>query len=273
MSHPASHVRRPLIALLAIALTVSLSPLAAAHQESEDSDAAQLLDEVRGTLVGSAEPIIEMASDITSSSSFEPAAAARVVTSGRRSSGVVALTFDDGTNVPACRRIARTLRQRNAKGTFFINGNHIKNQPGTWRRVLKGMPVANHTRSHYNLTTQSDRVVTKQIRENEAVHERYLRKPMLKMLRPPYGAYDSRTLRIAGSLGYGRVVLWSVDTFDWKSSSSASEIAARAKGAPPGAVILMHCSRSATADALPSIIRHYKRRGIELAGLRKVLRR
>lgn len=251
-----SSTRRGLMGpALALILAVSIPSLAVAQGQPGDSMDLRSAETPPIVAQGLVEP-----------------AAARVVTSGRRSIGAVALTFDDGTNASACRKIANILRKRKSKGTFLINGNHIKYQPGKWRSILKGMPVANHTRSHYDLTTQSDRVVRKQIAENEALQERILRKPMLKMLRPPYGAYDSRTLRIAADLGYARVVLWSVDTFDWRSSSSANDIAVRAMGAPPGAVILMHCSRSATVRALPSIIRHYKRRGIELAGLRKVLR-
>jgi peptidoglycan/xylan/chitin deacetylase (PgdA/CDA1 family) len=269
---------------LAILFSASLTDLATAHGEAPGT--IGLTEPIEEAVAASLEPLADaMAMSLqptadalpsaprSASVAFMPAAPARVVTRGRTSIGAVALTFDDGINVSACRRIARTLRQRNAKATFFINGNHLKDQPAVWRKILRGMSVANHTRSHHDLTTVSDRVVSKQIRENEALHEKILGKSMLKMLRPPYGAYDSRTLRIAGQLGYGRVVLWSVDTYDWRSSTSASDIVRRATGASPGSVILMHCNRSATADALPAIIRHYKRRGIQVAGLRKVLRR
>lgn len=253
--------------IIAGLLAASL-PVASVAQD--EASLESMLDHVQQTIIEVATPAVELESTV----GLQPAVApARVVTRGRASIGAVALTFDDGFNVRACRRIADTLRKRKAKATFFINGNHLKAQPRKWRRILKGMPVANHTRSHPDLRYQSDLVVRKQINHNEIIHERILGKPMVKMLRPPYGAYDARTLRIAAELGYKRVVLWSHDTFDWRRTTSASEIAARAKGAPPGSVILMHCSRSATARALPSIIRHYKRRGIELAGLRKVLRR
>lgn len=271
---------------LAVLFSASLTNLASAHgdepgntgllepiEEVVSASLEPLADAMATTLEPTADALPSGRSRSAASVAFTPAAPARVVTRGRTSIGAVALTFDDGNNVSACRRIARTLRQRNSKATFFINGNHLKNQPAVWRKILRGMSVANHTRSHYDLTSVSDRVVTKQIRENEALHEKILGKSMLKMLRPPYGAYDSRTLRIAGQLGYGRVVLWSVDTYDWRSSTSASDIVRRATGASPGSVILMHCNRSATADALPAIIRHYKRRGIQIAGLRKVLRR
>ena len=199
------------------------------------------------------------------------AAQATITRSGPRSSGAVALTFDDGYNAAACGSIARTLRTHDAKGTFFINGNHLKLQPAKWRRILKGMPVGNHTRSHRDLRLASTRVVKKQIRENEALHERILGRPMLKVLRPPYGSHDRRVRLLAGQLGYKQTVLWSHDTRDWQASATVASIVSRATNARPGSIILMHCARSATARALPAIIRHYKARGVKLVGLGRLL--
>ena len=118
------------------------------------------------------------------------AANAKIVTSGSRYSGAVALTFDDGWNRSACSSIARTLRAYGATGTFFINGNHIRKAPAKWRRILRKQQVGNHTRSHLDLTLQSSAVVRRQIRVDEAIHERYLGRAMLKVFRPPYGASD-----------------------------------------------------------------------------------
>lgn len=195
----------------------------------------------------------------------------KIVRRGPRSSGAVALTFDDGYNAEACASIADTLRRHGAVGTFFINGQWIKGEPKRWRRILRGMEVANHTRSHRNLTKASTRVVVNQIRSNEAIHEQALGRPMLKVLRPPLGASGKRVARIAKQLGYEHVVLWSVDTGDWKRNAGAKRIVRAATGRAPGSIILLHCARDATAKALPGILRHYQRRGIEVAGLSTVV--
>ncbi len=120
------------------------------------------------------------------------------VTAGLRSTHAVALTFDDGYRRSACASIARTLRAYGATGTFFVNGVHLAAAPAAWRDILAGQQVGNHTRSHLRLTKQSDQVVRRQIARNEALHERILGRPMLKVLRPPYGAQDARVRRIAG---------------------------------------------------------------------------
>lgn len=193
------------------------------------------------------------------------------VSAGPRSTGAVALTFDDGYDRARCAAIAQTLRAYGATGTFFVNGNYLKEAPARWQQILGGQAIGNHTRSHRDLTLESDLVVRHQIAHNEALHERILGRPMLKVLRPPYGAHDTRVRRIAGELGYTHTVLWSVDSRDWRASATVRSIIARATGASPGSVILLHCGPSKTPRALPRIIRHYQARGIRLAGLDVVL--
>jgi len=174
-------------------------------------------------------------------------------------------------NRNVCAQIGRILRARGARGTFFINGTHLDRRPDRWRKILKGQAVANHTFSHVDLTRASSDTIASQVRWNEVVHERLLDRPMLKVLRPPYGAYDARVLTVAGRLGYHTTVLWNVDTFDWSPTASVSGVIARATGARAGSVILMHCNRQVTADALPAIIRHYRARGMRLIGLGALL--
>lgn len=198
-----------------------------------------------------------------------PAEAGRavVIRHGPRWSHGVALTFDDGWGEASCARIARILRRKGVTATFFINGVHLRAQPARWRRILKGFPVANHTVSHANLTTVSAGEVKRQILRDEKVHRMVLGRPLLKVLRPPYGAYNQRVLRIAGRLGYHYVLLWNRTAADTSPAATVRSIVRHTIGAPRGSVILMHCARSVTADALPAVIRSYKRRGIPLIGL------
>jgi peptidoglycan-N-acetylmuramic acid deacetylase len=195
------------------------------------------------------------------------ASGAKVVTQGPSGSTGVALTFDDGWSATSCERIAKTLRDTGATATFFINGTHLRAEPKRWRRILEGFPVANHTRSHPWLTRLPDSKVKGQIRTNAWIHHSVLGRPMLKLLRPPFGAYDDRVRTIARELRYRKIVLWSRSAADSSSKATVTSIIRRTTGAPPGSIILMHCGPSATADALPAIIRYYQRRGIKLVGL------
>jgi peptidoglycan/xylan/chitin deacetylase (PgdA/CDA1 family) len=198
-------------------------------------------------------------------------AEAEPISSAKRGSGAIALTFDDGWGEASCERITRTLRANGVSATFFINGVHLRAQPGFWRRILRGFPVGNHTVSHVDLAGQADSDVRRQIARNEAIHEHILGRPMLKVLRPPFGSQDARVRRIAGSLGYRYTVLWSRSAADTSTAATVSSIVRHATGAPSGAIILMHCAREVTADALPAIIRHYQARGIDMVGLDTLL--
>jgi peptidoglycan/xylan/chitin deacetylase (PgdA/CDA1 family) len=199
------------------------------------------------------------------------AAIAEVVRSAPRSTGAVALTFDDGWNRRACRQIANTLRERDVVGTFFINGYQLKQKPDAWRHILRGMPVGNHTRNHPNLVRHPNYIIRRQLETNERIHENILGRPMLKLFRPPYGSHNERVRRVAGRLGYRYTVLWNVQPHDWTPETTAKQIIRRATGARPGSIILLHCRYPTTVKALPAIIRHYKQRGIRLVGLDELL--
>jgi peptidoglycan/xylan/chitin deacetylase (PgdA/CDA1 family) len=199
------------------------------------------------------------------------ASEARLIYRVPHARGAVALTFDDGWGEANCERITRTLRANDVSATFFINGVHLNAQPAFWRRILRGFPVGNHTTSHFDLVTQPDSMVRQQIARNEAIHERILGRPMLKVLRPPYGSQDARVRRIAGSLGYQYTIIWSRSAADTSSAATVSSIIRHTTGAPAGAIILMHCAQEVTAAALPSIIRHYQARGIRMVGLDTLL--
>jgi peptidoglycan-N-acetylglucosamine deacetylase len=219
----------------------------------------------------SASPWASMETAASPAPAASPEPQAEIVRAGPPSSGAVALTFDDGYDRRRCGIITNALRESGATGTFFINGIYLKEAPDAWRDTLDGQEVANHTRSHRDLTKETDEVVRKQIAYNEALQEHILGRPMLKVLRPPYGAQDARVRTIAAQLGYRTLLLWSVDTLDWRRSATVHSIVRRAIGAPPGSVILMHCGPPRTAKALPHIIRDYRERGIRLAGLQEVL--
>jgi peptidoglycan/xylan/chitin deacetylase (PgdA/CDA1 family) len=199
-------------------------------------------------------------------------AEAPLISSAPHPRGAIALTFDDGWGEENCQRITKTLRANGVEATFFLNGGHLDAQPSFWRRVLRGFPVGNHTVSHLDLVDQPSRVVRQQLARNEAIHEHVLGRPMLKVFRPPYGSQDARIRRIAGSLGYRYTILWSRSAADTSTAATVSSIIYRTTGAPPGTIILMHCGPDVTAAALPSIIQHYKARGIRMVGLDTLLR-
>jgi peptidoglycan/xylan/chitin deacetylase (PgdA/CDA1 family) len=123
-------------------------------------------------------------------------------------SGRVLLTFDDWAYGDPYRatRVGAYLKSRNIRAAFFLINQYAKNYPSIVSTLRQqGHWVLNHSYSHPDLTKLSDANVSWQIRNGVKSN----------LLRPPYGAYNSRVSRIAGSLGY-RICTWTIDTVDWQ---------------------------------------------------------
>ena len=110
--------------------------------------------------------------------------------------------------------------------------------------------MENHSWSHPILTQLTAEQVRSEISRTSAVigggH----------FLRPPYGTYNAAVAAVAGSLGY-RLVLWTVDTLDWKTPNVGSILSLVKAETKPGAIILMHdggADRSQTIAAIPKVI-------------------
>lgn len=71
---------------------------------------------------------------------------------------------------------------------------------------------------------------------------------------------------LTGALGWP-IVLWEVDTEDWKNRDAAVTTAQVMEGAYPGAIVLMHDIHPSTAKALPGIISGLQERGYTLVTL------
>lgn len=196
--------------------------------------------------------------------------AGSVVTRGSRERPWVALTFDDGWHAGRCEQIANTLRRKRATATFFINGSVMRQAPGRWRSILAGFPVANHTYSHANLALLSQAAIRAEVAGDESRIERILRRPMLRLLRPPYGAHDADVLAVARALGY-RLVLWDVEGGDTYAGATTASVISRATAGGRGSIVLLHCGPAATPAAVGRIIDSYRSRGYQLVDLGQML--
>jgi peptidoglycan/xylan/chitin deacetylase (PgdA/CDA1 family) len=195
---------------------------------------------------------------------FEPPIKAHVYTRLPAAGMRVALTFDDGGGKTAWYWILRELRAAHAKGTFFPIGLYVG---GYARRmagltIKYGMAIGNHSWSHPDLRWLSNRCVRVQLRRTERVWWRDFRASPVPYLRPPYGAFNARTLAVAGRLGYSRIIMWDVDALDWTNPGVHAIVRNVLDNVRPGSIILMHM-RGKTPKALPRIIaglraRHYK---------------
>ncbi|MDX6400909.1 MAG: hypothetical protein QOF27_1515 [Gaiellaceae bacterium] len=191
---------------------------------------------------------------------------------------VVALTFDGGGNADAAQAVLAILRRERVPGTFFLTGHFVKTYPLLARRIGRRYPVANHTVDHLDLRRLSPSAATREIAQAQTMIERATGRDPRPLFRFPYGARDSRTLRIVRQLGYVSV-RWTVDTWGWMGLHSQTVSGAGRRVLDhlvPGEIVLMHLGSSrdrSTIDskALPGVIRAVRARGyrfVTLSGIR-----
>lgn len=196
---------------------------------------------------------------------------ARAVAHGSRTRPVVALTFDDGWDADATRRIVSILRAEHVTATFFPYGIAVRRDPELWRQIAEdGFPIGNHTQSHADLTRLGAAGVRAQFRVDQQTVEPIIGRQLIPFARPPYGAWNETTTRAASADGYRALVLWDVDSRDW-SGIRASAIVTRASAGRNGSIVLMHAGPEQTVHALKSIIAAYRARGFDFVTVPQIL--
>ena len=184
----------------------------------------------------------------------------------------LALTFDDGPG-PYTPEIISILKRMRVPATFFEVG--VLEQyfhASTSRIVDAGDVVGDHTFYHAPMGRLSPRDQQAELLEGAAAVERY-GAPFPRLFRPPYGLWNSDTLSL---LHHHRMlmVLWTVDTSDYRLPGWGAIVSSALSGAKPGAIILLHDAggnRSETVEALPKIINKLRARGYQLVTVPKLL--
>ena len=188
----------------------------------------------------------------------------------------VALTFDDGPGRTTA-AVLRVLARYRVPATFFNIGVNVAARPVLARKEVRaGYAMGNHTWDHPNLVLLS---ASRQAAEmgRMSAELRAATGVLPCVFRPPYGDYNSVTLRLAHQRRMG-VWLWSVDTQDWMARGSGSaywvnriiRLAEQEGGALRHPVVLMHnqpIGNPATVAALPVIIRFFRAHGYHFVKL------
>ncbi|GAA1497113.1 polysaccharide deacetylase family protein [Paeniglutamicibacter kerguelensis] len=178
----------------------------------------------------------------------------------------VALTFDDGPG-PKTGKLLDELKKKNAAATFFVVGPNAKTRPELIERMIaEGHEVGNHTWSHRSLPALSPAQVRSEIdRTNEAISAAIDQPATL--LRPPYGARNPTIDRLAQA----PVILWDVDTLDWKHKNTGKVVDAAVSQTKPGSIVLMHDIHGSTVAAVPEILSRLKAKGYTFVTVTELL--
>ena len=163
---------------------------------------------------------------------------------------MIALTFDDGPYPKVTGHILDVLEKNGVCATFFVLGSRIEGHEDMLTRMDElGCEIGNHSFSHADLTRLSKADCQRELSDTDAEIRRVTGHEA-SVVRPPYGYYNKAVMSDAGR----PLILWTVDTNDWRGKAPGEIADYVIQQAKEGSVILMHDQQTQTADAMEMII-------------------
>ncbi|MBQ8606082.1 MAG: polysaccharide deacetylase family protein [Clostridia bacterium] len=193
-----------------------------------------------------------------------------VITVGNANEQTVYLTFDAGYDNGYHTKILDTLKAKNVKAAFFVDGNFVKTNPQLIKRMAEeGHLVCNHSLKHPDMSRIIDyNTYSKQITEWEALVNELGVKPQ-KYFRFPSGRFSKL------AMDYNKkhsltTVFWSFAYYDWDESEQPSESGALDKiysRLHNGAVLLLHSTSKTNSEILSQMIDGVREKGYTFKSL------
>lgn len=193
-----------------------------------------------------------------------------------KNANAVFLTFDDGPNPDTTPRILETLKEADAKATFFVLGKNIELYPDIAKSIIdNGHEIGEHSYEHLHAwKTGPLKTMRDLVRGGRTLQTRSLANQGRISFRPPFGKVNLATLLYVW-LGRKKVVFWNIDPEDY-NASSAQEVANHViRNIEAGDVILLHDGRNnrndnvhVTIAAVGLILEACKRKGLHATSIR-----
>lgn len=181
---------------------------------------------------------------------------------------VIALTFDDGPYPKVTGHILDVLEKNGVCATFFVLGSRIEGHEDMLTRMDElGCEIGNHSFSHADLTRLSKADCQRELSDTDAEIRRVTGHEA-SVVRPPYGYYNKTVMSAAER----PLILWTVDTNDWRGKAPGEIADYVIQQAKEGSVILMHDQQTQTADAMEMIIPTLIEEGFRFVTISELIR-
>ncbi len=182
----------------------------------------------------------------------------------------VALTFDDGPSRENTETILNVLSEYQAHATFFVVGNRVPVDKDILQKELQGHhEIENHSYDHSNLARLKWKKVKAQMKKTDALVKEATGGYKMSYLRPPYGAISDKMRKDLDR----PMILWSLDTLDWKTDKPGKVFKAVKKNVKDGDIILMHDIHSSTAEAVKKIVPWLASQGYDMLTVKELFER
>ncbi|MGN1050755.1 MAG: polysaccharide deacetylase family protein [Acutalibacteraceae bacterium] len=172
---------------------------------------------------------------------------------------MIALTYDDGPNYSVTKKILNTLKKYDSRATFFIVGNRISysgNESLLKQMKKQGNELGNHTYTHnyYGANVPKSEFA----KTRKAIYNATGTYPTL--CRPTGGEVANVYKKYADA----PLIIWSIDTEDWRTRNADSTYKAVMKNASDGDIVLMHDLQTSTGKATEKIVPALIKKGYQI---------
>ncbi len=160
---------------------------------------------------------------------------------GNRSRDEIALTFDDGPHPRDTPRVLAALEKDNVRTTFFLVGKNIEQCESLVKQIYQsGHQLGIHCYRHIPFSLENPSTFRTQLEftRNSIAEICNVAPDRIKDLRPPYGAFNKRTLSYLTEWGY-RLVMWSCIPPHWMQPVSWS-VQQVMESIVSGSIIVLH---------------------------------
>ncbi|MBU5437657.1 polysaccharide deacetylase family protein [Tissierella sp. MSJ-40] len=167
-------------------------------------------------------------------------------------------------------KMLELFEKENIKITYFVTGKWTEGNNDILKQIYdKGHEIGNHGYKHIDYDKLDyERNKEEIIKGHNAIKD--VIKEDVKYFAPPSGAYNDSTVKAAKDLGY-QVIMWSIDTIDWRKDSTKDIIVNRVtEKVHNSAIVLMHPTEE-TVKALPDIINFLFKKGYKIGTISDVI--
>lgn len=169
-------------------------------------------------------------------------------------------------------KMLEIFEKEGIKISYFVTGKWAEKNPDILKQIYENKhEIGNHGYSHidydklgYDRNKEEILKCHNIIKDTIGIDSIYFA--------PPSGAYNDNTVKAAKDLGY-EVVMWSVDTIDWRKDSTSDIIFNRVtEKIHNSAIVLMHPTEE-TVKALPGIINSLFKKGYKIGTISDIIKK